>query len=161
MARQQGYVMKVHGQMVDVLAKRAKACESCGACKLADAGPTKITAVNKVGAAVGDWVEIELNDADMLRAAALAYGVPLLMFLAGLVLGEPLSRLPGLGISPLVASVAAGSVLLVAGYYFVHLYDKSLGPSRLMSAAVAIIDPVDVCPSGEGCPRRDADGTEA
>lgn len=161
MARQQGYVMKVHGQLVDVLAKRAKACESCGACKLADAGPTKITAVNKVGAAVGDWVEIELSDSTMLRAAAFAYGVPLLMFLTGLVLGEPVSRLLGLGVRPLVASAVGGFALLIVGYYFVHLYDKSLSPSQFMSAAVEIIAPVDACSPGEGCPRKDADGTEA
>ncbi len=161
MARQQGYVTKVHGQLVDVLAKRAKACENCGACKLADAGPTRITAVNKVGAAEGDWVEVELSDSSMLRAAAYAYGVPLLLFLTGLILGEPVSRLLGFGARPLVASGIGGFALLIVGYYLVHLYDKSLSPSALMSSAVEIIDPLDACPSPERLDRRDTDGTEA
>lgn len=147
MARQQGIVTKVHGQFIDVVARRPKACENCGACRLADVKPKPITAINDVGADVGEWVELELDSGHMLRAVALAYGVPLLAFFVGLLSGEAIFESFGLHLLPSLAAAIGGFIFLVIGYYIVHLYDRSLSVGAFMSTAVAIVESTEECPS--------------
>ena len=62
---------------------RPEACEKCGACGTAS---HKGSIVLKANCAVGNWVRLELPDNRFLQAAGLAYGIPLLSFLGGLLL---------------------------------------------------------------------------
>ncbi|NLM64229.1 MAG: SoxR reducing system RseC family protein [Firmicutes bacterium] len=152
--------MKAQGQFVEVLAQRPDACKSCGACKLAESGPHSVTAINRVGAVEGDWVELELDSAHMLRAVAIAYGIPLLAFITGLILGEPVARQLGLRIRPSLAAAIGGFLLLAIGYYFVHLYDRSLGAGAFMPSAVEIVSPEEFCPAGDRLSRLARQGTD-
>jgi hypothetical protein len=62
------------------------------------------------------------------------------MFLAGLAMGAPVARSLGLAINPSLAAAIGGILLLAAGYYGIHLYDRSLGPEAFASVAVAVVD---------------------
>ena len=143
--KQTGIVQRVHGSYVDVLVKRPDACHGCGACKLANEGPRTVTARNEAGAAVGDAVEIELSGATLMRAVGLAYGAPLVMFIVGLLMGEPTARRLGLAINPSLASAIMAFVFLAVAYYLVHLYDRSLGAGAFMSVAVEVVDAETEC----------------
>lgn len=159
--KQNGIVQRVHGPYVDVLVSRPDACHGCGACKLASDGPRMVTARNEVGASAGDGVELELSGATLMRAVGLAYGVPLVMFMLGLLLGEPLARGIRLAVNPSLASAITAFVFLAAGYYLVHLYDRSLGAGAFMSAAVRVVDPgCTECPAQERAASTRSDGSE-
>mgnify|MGYP000844657663 FL=1 len=149
--KQTGTVQSVHGPYVDVLVKRPDACHGCGACKLANDEARVVRARNDVGASAGDTVEIELSGDTLMRAVGLAYGVPLVMFMLGLLLGEPIAKRIGLAVNPSLASAAMAFVFLAAGYYFIHHYDRSLGVGAFMSAATAIVDSARVECAPEGC----------
>ena len=71
-----------------IVYERPDACEKCGAC-----GTKKHEGSIglKADCKVGDWVRVELPDAQFLRATAIAYVIPLCCFLAGLLLGYFLS----------------------------------------------------------------------
>ncbi len=155
--KQTGIVQRVHGPYVDVLVSRPDACHGCGACKLAADGPRTVTARNEAGAVVGDGVELELSGAMLMRAAGLAYGVPLVMFMLGLLAGEPIARGIGLAIGSSLAAAIAGFIFLGAGYGIVHLCDRSLGVGAFMSAAVRVVDPASM----EGAARECAARTQA
>lgn len=65
---------------------RPEACAKCGACG-GKAQETVIRLKTTEACRVGNWVKVELPDGRFLHAAALAYAVPLGLFLAGLLLG--------------------------------------------------------------------------
>ena len=159
--KQNGIVQRVHGPYVDVLVSRPDACHGCGACKLADDGPRMVTARNDVGASVGDAVEIELSGATLIRAVGLAYGVPLVMFMLGLLLGEPIAQRIGLAVNPSLASATTGFIFLAAGYYLIHLYDRSLGVGAFMSVATEVVDSAHVeCALGRRIAAERSDESE-
>lgn len=58
-------------------------CSGCGAVKQT----MQFTAVNAIGASVGDWVTVRSDSRSVLAAAAILYIVPLLLFFAGYVIG--------------------------------------------------------------------------
>lgn len=67
---------------------RPDACAKCGACQ----------SMNKTGSielkcdcVPGDWVRIVMPERNFMGAMAIAYGLPLVLFLAGLALGYVLS----------------------------------------------------------------------
>lgn len=65
--------------------ERPEACAHCGAC----AGQKEETQVTIPGSApVGRWVDVEMPDAQVLKASVLAYVIPLVMLLCGLGLGS-------------------------------------------------------------------------
>ncbi len=67
---------------------RPDACAKCGACgSLNQTGTIQL----KAECEAGDWVKIVLPDGHFMGAMALAYGLPLVLFLAGLALGYILS----------------------------------------------------------------------
>ena len=87
-------------------------CSGCGAQK----ETVILTAQNPIGAKAGDMVVIESATGPVLKAAAMLYILPVVLFLVGYLLGEHLWALgPVLGI--------AGIVL---GLVLVKLYDKHL-----------------------------------
>lgn len=67
---------------------RPDACEKCRGC-----GPMsrQDTISLKGSCKEGDWVRVELPDKNFLSATAMAYAIPLVLFLGGLFLGNALS----------------------------------------------------------------------
>ncbi len=76
-----GRVIRVHGDKLYVCIERHEACQGCGAC-----GGRKKDAVIAVcgSASPGDEVDVEMPDAQVVKASFLSYLVPLAGFLAGL-----------------------------------------------------------------------------
>jgi len=67
-------------------------CSGCGAAKEA----LVFTADNPIGAGVGDLVKVESASAPVLKAAAVLYLLPLVLFFLGYFLGEQLGFAAGL-----------------------------------------------------------------
>ena len=84
-------------------------CSGCGAAKEA----ILLEADNPIGAAVGDFVTISAASGPVLRAAAVLYMMPLLLFFLGYALGAVWGR-GGL----------AGCIAFAAGIGLVIAYDR-------------------------------------
>jgi positive regulator of sigma E activity len=67
---------------------RPDACEKCGGCN-AMSQNSSITL--KADCKEGDWVRVELPDHRFLSATAMAYVIPLILFVAGLLAGNAIS----------------------------------------------------------------------
>jgi sigma-E factor negative regulatory protein RseC len=88
-------------------------CHKCAGCGAAQQ-TMLFTAENPIGAAVGDMVVVTTETAPVLKAAAVLYIVPLLLFLAGYIAGSYIGKGAGwLG--------AAGFLLGIAGVVW---YDR-------------------------------------
>lgn len=79
--------------MAEVVRLRGSACSgNCHQCAGCGANSQKILlrAHNPIGAKPGDMVKIQSDSSPILKAAAMLYVLPLVMFLAGYILGENL-----------------------------------------------------------------------
>lgn len=93
-------------------------CSGCGAAKQA----LLLTVENPIGARVGDTVVISSDSGHVLKAAAVLYLLPLVLFLAGYLLGAMLwQRGAIIGVSALILGVAA-----------IKLYDKRLSKKEII-----------------------------
>ena len=91
-------------------------CHKCSGC-----GATKQTVVlcveNPIGAKAGDWVVMEAKSSAILKAAAVLYLLPMLLFFVGYFTGDVL-----FGHGALV-----GCLAFVASIALVVLYDRKIG----------------------------------
>ena len=82
---QQGYIVEIVDSVTAKLKlKRHSACASCGKCATTSESKDIIVEVdNTIGAKVGDRVEVNMETVNVLKAAFIAYTIPL----AGLLIG--------------------------------------------------------------------------
>ena len=82
-----GEVTKVDGKYLEITFCRPADCEKCHACM----GGDKMTTLRLEGTAnVGDKALVELPDSTITQASLLAYGLPLIGLIAGMLLGDKL-----------------------------------------------------------------------
>lgn len=96
---------------------------SCGSCKTADAcqsqsgllglgaAPRRYRVANSIGARVGDRVQLTVADGTLWRASLMSYVLPLLLAIAGAVVGQSLAGDAG-GMMGTLAGLGGGLVLL-------------------------------------------------
>ena len=90
-----GTVMAVDGEKASVVFKRSKACGDCHACVSFGTDQAETEIENTLGAKVGDRVAIELHQGSVFKASLMLYGMPLVLLLAGVLLGSQISNLAG------------------------------------------------------------------
>ncbi len=94
-------------------------CRQCSGCGAAEQ-KLLVKARNPIGAKAGDMVIIEAETAAVLKAAAMLYILPVLLFIAGYLAGERLWQ-NGIWLS------LAG---LLLGFVLVRLYDRHLSKNK-------------------------------
>ena len=105
-----GEVTGVRGNWLEVTFCRPTDCEHCQAC----AGSQKETRLTVQGqAAIGDLAVVEMPQAQVMKASAIAYAIPLAGLMLGLVAGLKLFPQAGEGGGAIGALV--GLALAVAG----------------------------------------------
>jgi sigma-E factor negative regulatory protein RseC len=112
------------GDMAEVIRVRESACSGdCHKCSGCGAAKQTVilTARNAIGARVGDMVVVSSDSSRVLKAAAVLYMLPLVLFLAGYLVGE---NLWGRG-------VLLGLVGIVLGIALVKLYDRFLAKTGI------------------------------
>lgn len=79
-----GRVIEAQGDRLSVCFSRPEACESCGMC---GTGRDNTTVTLKGQAQVGDQVEVDMPEAQVLKVSLVSYMLPLLGLLLGLYVG--------------------------------------------------------------------------
>ena len=81
--RESGIITEIEEHTMMVEFERSSMCEKCGACERAHNAMRM--EVERIGnASLGDRVEVDLPERTVVRAALVAYGIPLALLLAGL-----------------------------------------------------------------------------
>lgn len=121
MIEQSGRVVALEGRYAWVEAERAGGCGQCNARGSCGSGVlarvlgrrrVRLRALNRADAAVGDRVNVGIDEGVLLRGALLLYGLPLVAMLAGAVTGLALWGEP--------ASVAGGLTGLAAAFLYLR-----------------------------------------
>ncbi len=97
-----GKVVAAQGNTLKVCFSRLEACDSCNLC---GSSRNDTTVTIRGTAQVGDLVEVDMPDSQVLKVSLLAYALPLLGLLLGLWLGNQL--FPGQELAVLLCGLAA------------------------------------------------------
>lgn len=110
-----GEVTAVKNGLLQITFCRPDACASCGACE----GGKKETVLWLKGMAeIGDIAIIDLPEKTVLTASAIAYGIPLLGLLCGMIIGNVLFQGKD---AALIGGAAAG---ILAGFVILKITEK-------------------------------------
>ena len=113
--RQPGEITRAQNGMLQITFCRPEACAACNAC---EGGKREHILWVRGEGRVGDIAVVEMPDRAVTKASALAYGVPLVLLLAGLILGHLISGGSNAGTA---AGAAAG---LLCGMLTLKLTEK-------------------------------------
>lgn len=129
--REVGQVVQITGEYAVVNVKRKSMCGSCCACELGSSKKPEVDIKGQklVDCKVGDYVYIEMSAPDMLRASAIAYGIPLLALLFGIVISYFVMKDRG-GSSELI-SFLTGLLFMAVSFLVIHKYDNRLKDSKV------------------------------
>ncbi|MBF7095878.1 SoxR reducing system RseC family protein [Alkalibacter mobilis] len=121
-----GVVRSITGKKANVTINRHAACGDCGACSV---GKEKMTmeavAFNGIGAKEGEIVEVEMQFTNIMKASMIAYGIPLVMFVVGAIIGFYfLNEMMNLGDSPMPAFFL-GTVMTAMTYVIIKIAEKA------------------------------------
>lgn len=119
MATEQGVVLRTDSETAWVKTVRSSACEGCTAresCHTTGSGrDMEVKAINLAGAGAGDRIVLTFETASLLKATFLIYVFPIILMIAGALLGQVLA--PHIEISP-----SALSALLGFAFFFTALF---------------------------------------
>lgn len=119
-----GLVKETKGNLLTVRIVRREACGECRACLSGMMeNDMDIEAKNLCDAEVGDWVELELQENAFMNAVLILYGIPLVGFLAGILLGYFVVG-PFLPISESLTAIALG----LFGIFLCYTWIRSQNP---------------------------------
>ena len=131
MAIEQGIVIKMGSQGAGtawVKTVRSAACESCASRDSCNpdgkSNEQEVEAINKVGAKVGDQIQLMVGTGSVLKAMFLLYLFPILSMLAGGAIGDWVA--PGLGLHPSIASAMMALLLFVIALFFVRMNGRRM-----------------------------------
>ncbi len=121
MAIERGIVIKLDSTTAWVKTTRSSACETCSAkssCNVVENGEEmEVEAINEAGAQVGDRIIISIETASLLKASFLLYVFPILLMLAGAIIGQKAA--PLLDIDPSLFSAVVGFSFFFVSIWFV------------------------------------------
>ena len=104
-----GQVVDIRGGKAYVKFTRSAACGRCQACgMLSTQNEIVIEVPNEMDASVGDMVAVSIRSKKALSASALAYLFPLVMLIAGVVLGWLLGSVWGVFAEPQMPAALFG-----------------------------------------------------
>ena len=105
-----GLVTSVTDGTAQVRFLRGSACAHCGACLTVGDSEMEISLPNTLGAKEGDRVAVDLSPKRVVQASLLAYAVPLLLLIAGVLIGSRIADWAGLALG--VAACGIGYLIL-------------------------------------------------
>ena len=110
-----GLVTSVKDGTAQIHFLRGSACAHCGACLTVGDSEMEISLPNTLGAKEGDRVAVDLSPKRVVQASLLAYAVPLVLLIAGVLIGSKIADWAGL-----VLGVAACGL----GYLILRIVEK-------------------------------------
>ena len=110
-----GLVTSVTDGTAQIRFLRGSACAHCGACLTVGDSEMEISLPNTLGAKEGDRVMVDLSPKRVVQASLLAYAVPLVLLIAGVLVGSRIADWAGL-----VLGVAACGL----GYLILRIVEK-------------------------------------
>ncbi|CEP82077.1 SoxR reducing system RseC family protein [Paraclostridium sordellii] len=129
---QRGYVIElVDGTTAKIKMQKHSACAACGKCaSSADKKDIIVEVDNNIGAKVGDYVEVNMDSVNVIKAVAIVYIVPLIALLGGTIISYGILNFIDIGMNKEVLSGFIGIVLTAISYLLIKSKDRKFRESR-------------------------------
>lgn len=129
---QKGYIVEiVDDKTVKIKMQKHSACASCGKCASStDKKDIVVEADNSIGAKVGDYVEVNMDSINVIKAASIAYIIPLIALLGGTIVPYTLLSYMSLNFNIELISGAIGIGLTAITYFIIKGKDSKFRDSR-------------------------------
>ncbi len=101
--------------------KSSSACAKCGRCSMGVSGEAFIEAANKVGAHVGDRVEVEISS--VVSSSFIVYILPVIFIVLGYFIGVQVYPLEPFKISMESLGIAFALIFLFISFILLRVYD--------------------------------------
>lgn len=129
--RREGRVIATDKDNATVVLMKHTACGDCGACHIGEENMNmKIEALNSASAEIGDKVMINMETPNVLTAAFIAYGIPLIMLICGIVGGKSILTFLGVTKDVELYSLFIGLILLSLTYFIIKKNDDKFKESK-------------------------------
>lgn len=139
--RERGRVVEANGNVAKVEIFRRDECSRCKVCGFGSRDKIIAVATNTVGAKCHDEVELELEAAQVVRAAAIVYLIPLAFLLVGLYLGTVFASFIDQRDMAQVFAAVFGFGFLGLSYVGVAVYSRRPAISKYQARVVRILAP--------------------
>ena len=116
-----GLVTSVSDGTAQIRFLRGSACAHCGACLTVGDSEREISLPNTLGAKEGDRVAVDLSPKRVVQASLIAYAVPLVLLIAGVIIGSRFADWMGL---------ALGLVACGISYLILRFVEKKSAKSK-------------------------------
>lgn len=123
-----GTVTSVEGIMAKVAIQKKSSCDGCtagGACKTTPDG-IEIEALNHIHAGEGQTVRISIKPYTYLKGTMLMYGMPVVVLIAGAILGKNIGELYFQDISSDLIAAIVGFALLILSLIGIKIWSNKL-----------------------------------
>ncbi len=132
--RECGEIVAVEGERAQVKVVRGDKCGDCRVCQAFGEGGGIMEARNRIGAAVGDLVEVEVNPKVVVGHSFLLFIVPLVFLIAGYLVGHALAWPAILG--PEARGIVGAFFFLTASFLLLRVYDRRYARRQQETAEV-------------------------
>lgn len=131
---QTGYIVEVlDGNIAKFKMERESACAKCGKCfgaKTSESQELIVDVDNNIGAKIGDFVEVSMDQVNVMKAMGIVYGIPLLALVIGSVgTYYGLQNFGILGSRLEVYSFLVGMLFTAISYTIIRFKDSSFKDS--------------------------------
>ena len=116
-----GLVTSVTDGTAQIRFLRGSACAHCGACLTVGDSEMEISLPNTLNAKEGDRVAVDLSPKRVVQASLIAYAVPLVLLIAGVIIGSRFADWMGL---------ALGLVACGISYLILRFVEKKSAKSK-------------------------------
>jgi sigma-E factor negative regulatory protein RseC len=137
--RERGRVVEANGNVAKVEIFRRDECSRCKVCGFGSRDKIIAVATNTVGAECHDEVELELEAAQVVRAAAIVYLIPLAFLLVGLYLGTVFASFIDQRDMAQVFAAVFGFGFLGLSYVGVAVYSRRPAISKYRARVIRIL----------------------
>ncbi|MDU6114909.1 MAG: SoxR reducing system RseC family protein [Paeniclostridium sordellii] len=144
---QRGYIIElVDGTTAKIKMQKHSACATCGKCASSTDKKDIIVEVdNNIGAKVGDYVEVNMDSVNVIKAAAIVYIVPLIALLGGTIVSYGVFNFIDIGMNKEVLSGFIGIVLTIISYLLIKSKDRKFRESRnYIPIITKVINTIDI-----------------
>lgn len=139
-----GIVSEIKGDLAVVKIQRKEACGECRACF---SGVMKadmdVEAKNLCDAEAGDWVELELQENAFFNAVVVMYGLPLVGFIGGVLLGYFCVPMVLPMISPALSGIVLGALGILLAFLWIRSQNHRWESGKYRPLATRIVEEDD------------------
>ena len=144
---QRGYVIEIVDNITaKIKMQKHSACASCGKCASSTDKKDIIVEVdNTLGAKVGDYVEVNMDSVNVIKAASIIYIIPLIALLGGTILSYKMLSFFDISFNIEIISGCIGVLLTILSYLAIKSRDFKFRQSRnYIPIITKVINNIDI-----------------